>query len=236
MKSVDLAERIIVALDVPDGETALRWVERLPAVQWWKVGLELFTAAGPGILTQLKRHQKSIFLDLKYHDIPQTVARACHVAVDYGVDFLTLHATAGSRALAQAQATVAPSSLKLLAVTLLTSTGAEQFTQEFHSRLEMDDYVRHWAQVAQRAGLAGVICSPQEVAGLKQSLGADFLCVCPGIRWSVHETPSAPDDQHRTCTPQAALASGADYLVIGRPILQAPDPERVWQELMGLDR
>ncbi|APB33463.1 orotidine 5'-phosphate decarboxylase [Gloeomargarita lithophora Alchichica-D10] len=223
------ADRIIVALDVPDGDTALRWVERLPEVRWWKVGLELFTAAGPGIINQLKQRQKSVFLDLKYHDIPQTVARACQVALDYGVDFLTLHATAGSLALTQAQTTVAPSSLKLLAVTLLTSIDPEQFSQEFASNLGLDDYVLHWARLAQRAGLAGVICAPQEVAVLKQTLGADFLCVCPGIRWQ-----ATPDDQQRPCPPQAALAAGADYLVIGRPILQAPHPEQVWQELMEL--
>ncbi|WAS05553.1 orotidine-5'-phosphate decarboxylase [Gloeomargaritales cyanobacterium VI4D9] len=229
MNPTGLADRIIVALDVPDADTALSWVERLPAVRWWKVGLELFTAAGPAILTQLKRREKSIFLDLKYHDIPQTVARACQVAVEYGVDFLSLHATGGSLALAQAQATVARSSLRLLAVTLLTSTGREQFTQEFASRLDMDAYIQHWAAVAQQAGLAGVICSPWEVARLKKHLGADFLCVCPGIRWQ-----ASADDQQRTCTPQSALAAGADYLVIGRPILQAPDPEQVWQELMEL--
>jgi len=229
MKPTSLADRIMVALDVPDADTALTWVERLPGVQWWKVGLELFTAAGPAILTQLKRRGKSIFLDLKYHDIPQTMTRACQVAMEHGVDFLTLHATAGSLALAQAQATVAPSSLRLLAVTLLTSTGREQFTQEFASRLDMDAYIQHWAAVAHRAGLAGVICSPWEVASLKKNLGADFLCVCPGIRWQ-----AGSDDQQRTCTPQTALAAGADYLVIGRPILQAPHPEQVWQELMEL--
>ncbi len=229
MKTAQLAERIIVALDVPDGETALQWVERLPQVRWWKVGLELFTAAGPAILYQLKQRHKSIFLDLKYHDIPQTMARACQVAAGYGVDFLSVHATAGSIALAQAQAAIAPSSLKLLAVTLLTSTSAQQFAQEFASCLGMAEHVQHWAQVAYRAGVAGVICAPQEVPVIKKTLGRDFLCVCPGIRWQ-----TTADDQQRICTPQAALAAGADYLVIGRPILQAPNPEQVWHELMQL--
>ncbi|MEN9215722.1 MAG: orotidine-5'-phosphate decarboxylase [Gloeomargarita sp. HHBFW_bins_162] len=222
-------DRIIVALDVPDVKTALEWVERLPQVRWWKVGLELFTAAGSTIIRELKQREKSIFLDLKYHDIPQTVQRACQVAVDLGVDFLTLHAPAGSVTLTQAQNTVAQSSLKLLAVTLLTSISSEQFTQEFQSNLSMNDYILHWAEIAHRAGLAGVICSPQEVAMIKQTLAKDFLCVCPGIRWQV-----GADDQNRTCTPQAALAAGADYLVIGRPILHSPDPHQTWQELMQL--
>jgi orotidine-5'-phosphate decarboxylase len=229
MKGAHLADRIIVALDVPDETVALQWVERLPEVRWWKVGLELFTAAGPRMLTYLKQRHKSIFLDLKYHDIPQTVARACQVVAGYGVDFLSIHATAGSLALAQAQAAVAHSSVKLLAVTLLTSTGVPQFDQEFASRLRVAEYVQHWAQVAYRAGVAGVVCAPQEVPLIKQTLGTHFLCVCPGIRWH-----STGDDQQRTCTPQAALAAGADYLVIGRPILQAPDPAQVWHELMHL--
>jgi len=229
MSGTHPADRIIVALDVPDETTALQWVERLPEVRWWKVGLELFTAAGPRILTQLKQRHKSIFLDLKYHDIPQTVARACQVVAGYGVDFLSIHATAGSTALAQAQAAIAPSSLKLLAVTVLTSTSAQQFAQEFASCLSMAEYVQHWAQVAYHAGVAGVVCAPQEVPLIKQTLGRHFLCVCPGIRWY-----RTGDDQQRTCTPQAALAAGADYLVIGRPILQARNPEQVWHELMHL--
>ncbi|MEN9215654.1 MAG: orotidine-5'-phosphate decarboxylase [Gloeomargarita sp. DG02_4_bins_56] len=231
MSPENLANRIIVALDVPDGDTALQWVEHLPDVRWWKVGLELFTAAGVPIIRELKRREKSVFLDLKYHDIPQTVQRACQVVADLGVDFLTLHASAGSLTLTQAQHTVAHRSLKLLAVTLLTSISSEQFTREFHSHLRLDEYILHWARLAQQAGLAGVVCSPQEVGMLKRTLGSDFLCVCPGIRW---QTAAASDDQNRTCTPQAALAAGADYLVIGRPILQADQPQRVWQELMAL--
>ncbi|MDW8466849.1 MAG: orotidine-5'-phosphate decarboxylase [Chloroherpetonaceae bacterium] len=225
---ISLAERIIVALDVADWETALAWLNRLPQVQWWKVGLELFTAVGPAILTELKARQKSVFLDLKYHDIPRTVSRACQVATQYGVDLLTVHATAGSETLAQAQAAVAGHPLKLLAVTLLTSIGPEQLHREFATSLTATDYVLHWARVARQVGLAGVVCSPQEVSQIKQTLGSDFLCVCPGIRWQEQTS----DDQHRTWTPQAALAAGADYLVIGRPILQAQDPEHVWQTLM----
>lgn len=202
MSPGNLADRIIVALDVPDADTALQWVERLPAVRWWKVGLELFTAAGVKVITELKRREKSVFLDLKYHDIPQTVQRACQVAADLGVDFLTLHATAGSLTLTQAQRTVAHRSLKLLAVTLLTSISAEQFTREFPSHLSLNEYILHWARIAQQAGLAGVVCSPQEVGMLKQTLGKDFLCVCPGIRW---QTTAPADDQNRTSTPSAAL-------------------------------
>ncbi|MCS6782000.1 MAG: orotidine-5'-phosphate decarboxylase [Gloeomargarita sp. SKYBB_i_bin120] len=224
-----LAERLIVALDVPDRETALGWVERLPQVQWWKVGLELFTAAGPVILTDLKARRKSVFLDLKYHDIPRTVARACQVAARYGVDLLTLHAAAGSEALAQAQAAVAGYPLKLVAVTLLTSIGPEQFSQEFVTPLALEDYVLHWAQVAQRAGLAGVVCSPWDVRRIKQTVGPDFLCVCPGIRWQ----GMVADDQRRTWTPQATLAAGADYVVLGRPLLQAEHPEQVWRALVA---
>ncbi|MEN9206677.1 MAG: orotidine-5'-phosphate decarboxylase [Gloeomargarita sp. GMQP_bins_120] len=226
-----LARRIIVALDVADGESALAWVDRLPQVQWWKVGLELFTAAGPGILRELKARQKSIFLDLKYHDIPRTIARACRVAAHYGVDLLTLHATAGSAALTAAQGAIAGSGLRLIAVTLLTSIDQEQLRREWATPWTTTEYVLHWARLAHQSGLAGVVCSPQEVAQVKQTLGPDFLCVCPGIRWLEEDE----DDQRRTWTPQAALAAGADFLVIGRPLLQAARPEQVWQRLMQME-
>lgn len=224
---IPISERIIVPLDVPTQEHAIALLDQLPQVTFWKVGLELFVSSGSTILTELKARQKKIFLDLKFHDIPNTMAGACRSAAHYGVDLVTVHATAGKAALQQAQlavqeAAAQTSSLppKLLAITVLTSLTARTLAFELKIPLELPEYALHLALLAKESGLPGAVCSPQEVEQLRQICGDDFLLVCPGVRpkWA------NAGDQQRTMTPLAALQAGADYLVIGRPITAAPDP------------
>jgi len=227
-----VGDRIIVPLDVPTLEAAVALVEQLPQVQFWKVGLELFVSTGPAILNELRGRGKKIFLDLKFHDIPNTMVGACRAVAPYGVDLLTVHAAAGQVALAQAQQAIrtAPQDIsppRLLAVTLLTSISSRSLTSELKVHLEPPDYALQLAQLAQSQGLAGVICSPQEVASIRQVCGEDFLLVCPGVR----PTWAAMGDQQRTLTPAMALAEGADYLVIGRPITASPDPTAAFARL-----
>jgi len=227
-------QRIIVPLDVPDVESAIALLDQLPQVVWWKVGLELFTSTGPTILEVLKSRQKRIFLDLKFHDIPNTVAGACRSAASYGVDLLTIHAASGTEALKSAteaaqqgaaQAGVKPP--KLIAITLLTSISAKQLAFDLKIPLELPEYALEMALLAQKAGLDGAVCSPQEVAQLRQTCGDDFLLVCPGVR----PTWSDKGDQKRSLTPAQAIKAGADYLVIGRPITTATEPELAWKRI-----
>ncbi len=230
------SDRLILALDTPSLEQALQWVDRLPQVLWWKVGLELFTAVGSPILKALKERGKRIFLDLKLHDIPNTVGRATQVAVGYGVDLLTIHASGGSVMLRAAVEAAQSSPCRLLAVTLLTSLGPEQVRQELCIEADPSDYALHLAQLAQAQGFTGLVCSPQEVSRLRQALGPDVLLVTPGIRLSPSDTghgasPPLEDDQQRIWTPARALQAGADYLVVGRPVMASPDPVVAFQQL-----
>jgi len=227
-------QRIIVPLDVSDVESAIALLDQLPQVVWWKVGLELFTSTGPTIIEVLKSRQKRIFLDLKFHDIPNTVAGACRSAASYGVDLLTIHAASGTEALKSAteaaqqgaaQAGVKPP--KLIAITLLTSISAKQLAFDLKIPLELPEYALEMALLAQKAGLDGAVCSPQEVAQLRQTCGDDFLLVCPGVR----PTWSDKGDQKRSLTPAQAIKAGADYLVIGRPITTATEPELAWKRI-----
>lgn len=227
--SLPLTDRLIVPLDVSDLPTAIAWLDRMPMVNFWKVGLQLFVSAGPTILAELKQRQKKIFLDLKFHDIPNTMLGACQSASRYEVDLLTLHATAGRQALTLAaeamQAIAHPP--KLLAITVLTSISADALATDLKQPLPLPDYALAMALMAQQCGLNGAVCSPLEVAQLRQQCGADFCLVCPGVR----PTWASQGDQQRVMTPQQAIAAGADYLVIGRPITAAPDPIAAWERL-----
>ncbi len=222
-------DRIIVPLDVPNLEDAIDLVNRLPEVSFWKVGLELFVSTGSDILQYLKDQNKNIFLDLKFHDIPNTVAGACRAACKYQVDLLTLHATAGKKALESAGASVkeAEKPPKLLAITLLTSIDSRSLAFDLKVPLELPEYALQMAIMAQESGIDGAVCSPQEASKLREVCGKDFLLVCPGIRpsWAV------TGDQQRVATPSQALKAGADYLVIGRPITSADKPQLAWQKI-----
>ncbi len=234
-------DRIIVPLDVPTQDDALRLVDQLPDVLFWKVGLELFVSAGPDILSVLRAREKKVFLDLKLHDIPNTMMAACQAAAGYGVDLLTVHAAAGHSALSglpdaasrgAAAAGVPPP--QVIGVTLLTSIDARTLAFELKVPIELPEYVLQLALLARDSGLAGTVCSPQEAAQLRQVCGEDFLLVCPGIRPAWSEA----GDQRRSLTPAAAIKVGADYLVIGRPITAAASPvdayHRVCDELSSL--
>ncbi|KZL50901.1 orotidine 5'-phosphate decarboxylase [Nodularia spumigena CENA596] len=228
-------DQIIVPLDVPDLQSAIALVDQLPQVNFWKVGLELFTSSGPTILEVLKSRQKRIFLDLKFHDIPNTVAGACRSAANYGVDLLTIHATAGKDALKAATEAVQVGAMQagvkppqLIAITLLTSISSRQLAFDLKIPLELPEYALEMALMAQECGVNGAVCSPQEVAQLRQTCGNDFLLVCPGVRPDWAEK----GDQKRSLTPAQAIKAGADYLVIGRPITAAAEPELAWNKIV----
>ncbi len=220
-------QRIIVPLDVSSASAALALVDAIPEVSFWKVGLELFVSSGPSLIQELKARQKRIFLDLKFHDIPNTMAGACAAAGHYGVDLLTIHAAAGQEAMEAAQqAAIAGAEAVgvepplVLAVTLLTSIDPQTLAVELKIPLDSNSYVLQMALLTRDSGLRGVVCSPQEVSQLRRFLPADFALVCPGVR----PTWADSQDQRRTMTPVQALNAGATYLVIGRPITAAPDP------------
>ena len=234
-KSAQAANRVIVPLDVPSYDGAIALLDQLPEVTFWKVGLELFVSDGSKILTELKSRQKRIFLDLKFHDIPNTMAGAARAAGRYGVDLLTVHACAGSNALKLTQAAAVEGAKQsnaqppnVIAVTLLTSIAPEQLSQELKVEAEVKDYAQGMAKLAQDSGLAGAVCSPLEASALRKLCGPDFVLVCPGVR----PTWAAKGDQKRVMTPSEAIAAGATYLVIGRPITQAADPAIAWEKIM----
>jgi orotidine-5'-phosphate decarboxylase len=231
----DARKRLIVALDVPNAAAALAMVNRLEGVcQWFKVGLELFTAAGPAVLEPLVTRGHSVFLDLKYHDIPNTVAGAVRAAATMGVRMLTVHASGGPAMLAAAQAAVegVQNPPQLLAVTVLTSMEAAQLQATGVGRGPADQ-VKLLAKMGLEAGIRGFVCSPQEVAALRALTGPEGVLVVPGIRPAGAESPTRIDDQKRIATPADALRAGASYLVVGRPITQAPDPARAAEAILN---
>jgi orotidine-5'-phosphate decarboxylase len=214
--------RIIVALDYADARDAVALAARLdPAQCRLKVGKELFTAAGPALIETLVQRGFAVFLDLKYHDIPNTVASACRAAAGLGVWMLNVHATGGRAMMQAAREALAaqPQPPMLIAVTLLTSMG-ESDLADMGMHGSPAEVVLRLARLAQGCGLDGVVCSALEAQMLKKACGPDFCLVTPGIR----PAQAGQDDQKRIMTPQAAVANGADYLVIGRPITQAADP------------
>ncbi len=214
--------RIIVALDFPDRDSALGLAKRLdPSSCRLKVGKELFTRAGPALVEELRGMGFELFLDLKFHDIPNTVAAACAAAADLGVWMVNVHAGGGRRMMEAARERLEQSQHRpmLVAVTVLTSMLGSDL-QELGITVEPAQQVRRLARLAQDTGLDGVVCSPLEAAGLRQELGEAFRLITPGVR----AVSATPDDQRRVMTPRQAMAAGSDYLVIGRPITAAEDP------------
>ena len=221
---------IIIALDYPAAAPALALVERLsPELCQLKIGKELFTRAGPALVETLQYRGYRVFLDLKFHDIPNTVAGACRAAADLGVWMVDVHALGGRRMIETAAATLAQYQHPplLLAVTVLTSLSPSDLT-ELGWPKDPAVLALHLAQSARAAGVAGLVCSAHEASALRHALGADLCLVTPGIR-----SPEAPaDDQQRTMTPADAIQAGADYLVVGRPVTRAPDPLAALQMLV----
>lgn len=219
--------RIIVALDFSSTRQALILADKLnPALCRVKIGKELFTAAGPMIVEKLVSKGFEIFLDLKFHDIPNTVANACKVVADMGVWMVNVHALGGEKMLIAARDALPLGKAKLVAVTLLTSIGAADL-ESIGLNKKPGYVVQKLAWLAQSCGLDGVVCSALEAAQLRQTMGADFCLVTPGIR----PINALTDDQNRISTPQMAIQNGADYLVVGRPISQAEDPLLMLQNL-----
>jgi len=215
-------KRLIVALDTPDAASAAAMVSRLEGrAEWFKVGLELFTATGPAVLEPILHRGHRVFLDLKFHDIPNTVAGAVRSAAALGVQMMTVHAGGGPAMLAAAQAALAGTAHppELLAVTVLTSMDMEQLNAVGVESWPSEQ-VELLGRMALGAGFRGFVCSPQEIAKMRSLTGPKGILVIPGIR----PTGSETGDQKRIATPAEALRNGASYLVVGRPILQAPDP------------
>ena len=225
--SAAAADRIIVALDGMEPARALAFCAAVPGLRWVKVGLELFTAAGPEVVQELRAQGLRVFLDLKFHDIPATMAGACRSAARLGAELITVHAAAGREALAAAAAAAraeaeacglaAPT---LLAVTVLTSWEAERFRTELAIAEPPATYLPRLAGLAAAAGIGGCVCSPLEVAALRAAHPLPFALVTPGIRPAGAER----GDQARVLGPAEAIAAGASQLVIGRPITAAADP------------
>ena len=214
--------KIIVALDFPQQVSAMVLVDQLdPRLCRLKVGKELFTAAGPSFVKLLVAKGFDVFLDLKFHDIPNTVAKAVIAVADLGVWMTNVHASGGSRMMRAAKQALVErrSDMLLIGVTVLTSMEDEDLAEVSVER-SVDDQVLHLATLAKEANLDGVVCSAQEARLLKSSFGGTFNLVTPGVRLA----GAGADDQRRVTTPMDAVALGSDYLVIGRPITQSPDP------------
>lgn len=226
MKIKKSEPKIIVALDFSTTDQVFAFTDRIdPGLCRLKVGKELFTFAGPDLVRKLTDKGFDIFLDLKFHDIPNTVARACSVAADLGVWMMNIHASGGRGMMEAAYEALAKRKGRrplLIGVTVLTSLDQNDLN-EMGILSSPAEQVLRLARLAQVSGLDGVVCSPQEVKGLREELGTGFLLVTPGIRPAGSERA----DQKRVMTPADAIAAGSDYLVIGRPITQAGDPVRV---------
>ena len=236
LRELPAARRIITALDVPTMDQALSLAENLGASGGFvKVGLELFSAAGPEVVHRLKNLDRDIFLDLKYHDIPNTVASAAGVAASLGASLCTMHASNGRTAMTAAAAALAAARVDsrtgrrpaLLAVTILTSLSEQEMGEVSPSHDLLQDRIQRLARLAWDCDCDGLVCSAADLPGLRAALGPEPLIVTPGIR------PAGADagDQHRVATPREAMDAGADFLVIGRPITRAPDPGAALQAI-----
>jgi len=227
-------EKIIVALDVSSKEEALTLVRQLKDTRIFKIGLQLFTAEGPPLVQHLRDLGKNVFLDLKLHDIPNTVAGAVRMGVRMGIYMMTLHASGGKEMMASAAYAaneeaerIGQEAPLLLAVTVLTSLNDEQL-KDIGIPVDTKGQVLNLAGLAHQSGIKGIVCSPKEIETIKNTYKKDLVVVAPGIRpkWA------AAQDQKRILTPALAVAKGADYLVIGRPITQAPSPHDAFLKIV----
>ena len=233
MKKIDSpSEKIIIALDGMNKNNVFNLLEKIPDIVWVKVGLELFVSEGPDVLSILRDKGKKIFLDLKFHDIPTTVARACYVASQTGAEFISLHTCAGIKALKMANeaahegaAKVNIRPPKLLGITVLTSWTRESFASDLLINESIDKRVTHLAEIASKSGLGGCVCSPKEVQSLRKVYPETFELVTPGIR----SLGSDINDQSRISDASEAIKMGASKLVIGRAITQSNDPANMFK-------
>lgn len=220
--------KVIVALDFPGEIAAMELVDKLnPELCRLKVGKELFTRCGPSLVKNMVSSGFDVFLDLKFHDIPNTVAKACESAAELGVWMVNVHSMGGVAMMQAARDVLSSDDAPLLiAVTLLTSSGEKELN-DLGIGQSPADFVKRLATMTKTAGLNGVVCSAQEASMLKRLCGDDFILVTPGIR----PENSSTDDQNRIMTPKQAVENGSDYLVIGRPVTQSDDPVRVLMEI-----
>ena len=228
-----MTTELIVVLDMDTREEALAAVAASRPCRWFKIGAQLFTRLGPDIVREVRDMGKNVFLDLKYHDIPNTVAHAAKAAADLGAGLMTLHATGGRAMIEAARKAVDGSDTRILAVTVLTSVSETVLRDEIGISETPEDAVRRLAVQAVDAGAHGIVCSPLEIVALREELGGNPLIVTPGVRpeWA------SKDDQARVMTPREATRAGASMVVVGRPILKHPDPAEavalIQEELNG---
>lgn len=215
-----MTTQLIAALDVDTAAEALAAVDRCGACPWFKIGLQLFSREGPAIVAQVRERNKRVFLDLKLHDIPNTVAKAAAAAVSLGAELITIHAAGGCAMIAAAREAVEGSETRILAVTVLTSLDEYMLRNEVGLPESPAQAVARYAKQSVLAGAHGIVCSPQEIAAVRAAAGSEALIVTPGIRpeWA------GKDDQARIMTPREAAHAGATHIVVGRPILKHANP------------
>jgi orotidine-5'-phosphate decarboxylase len=227
---------LIIALDVDTMEEAEFLVDMLrPYAGGFKVGMQLYNNAGPEVLHRLRAKEAPVFVDLKFHDIPNTVAGATRVLTRLGAAILNVHAAGGGdmmrAAMEAARDEAASANIKpplVVAVTVLTSISQEVFNDQIGLPGSIEEHVVAWAALAKEAGLDGVVASPREIVAIRKNCGNDFVIITPGVR----PAGAAADDQKRTMTPKEAVGLGATYLVVGRPVTKAPDPAKVVKAIL----
>lgn len=226
---------LIVVLDVSSMDEALATVERCAGCDWFKVGFQLFTRQGPPVVRALEEQGKRVMLDLKFHDIPNTVAEGAAAAADLGAGLCTLHASGGRKMIHAARAAVENTDTKLLAVTILTSLSDEMLREEIGLPESAAEAVPRLAKMAIESGAHGIVCSPLEIEAVRAAVGPEPLIVTPGVR----PTWASADDQQRIRTPREAAEAGASMVVVGRPILKHPNPPeavRLIREELAISR
>lgn len=219
---------LIVVLDVDTREEALDTVRRCGRCRWFKIGSQLFTRCGPAIVGEVRALGKEVMLDLKYHDIPNTVASAARAGAATGAGLMTLHALGGRKMVAAAREAVEGTGTRLLAVTILTSHSDDALRDDLGLAETAAQAVPRLARTALDAGAHGIVCSPQEIALVRAAAGPDALIVTPGVR----PAGAALDDQQRVMTPGEAVRAGANMIVVGRPILRAPNPAEAVDDIL----
>jgi orotidine-5'-phosphate decarboxylase len=232
-----MKRKICVALDVNTLSEAKALAKRLsPWVGVFKIGSQLFTSEGPRIVEAIQDAGGNVFLDLKYHDIPNTVMQASIVAAKMGVFMFNIHTLGGSKMMRTVSERIEEEADKtsskkpiLLGITVLTSMSAEELKDDLKIEIPLDNYVVHLAKLAKNAGLDGVVCSPKEIKLIRDACGSEFVLVTPGIRPSWSST----DDQQRITTPEQAISDGADFIVVGRPITHAEKPELAAERILS---
>ncbi len=234
MKNINSEEKIILAIDGLDIDSAKLLLDKCPDIKWVKIGLELFTREGPSVIKMFKDFNKNIFLDLKFHDIPNTMSAACYQVSKLGVDIISVHAAAGSKALlASKKASLEGSKAGnfkapfVVGITILTSFSIADFKNDLDRKDSIEDNVIRLAKLSFDAGLDGCVCSPWEVKILRKIYKNNFELITPGIRTIIENK----DDQNRVMTPSEAIKNGASKLVIGRSILKAKDPNKAFLDI-----